>query len=138
MAKLQTQKELEALVRKFRKRLSIDLVDAIHIRIVEDKKMTKSERSSGIDAWIESDDTHPIHFISIRHGFLKENRKHPKHIVRTVVHELLHIVVKDVFIRLKPSYSYANPKHGILEELLVTKIAKAIIPVKSEELYERS
>lgn len=138
MAKLQTQKELEALVRKYRKRLSIDPIDAIHIRIVDDKKMTKAERRAGIDAWIESDDTHPIHFISVRRGFLKENRNRPKHIVRTLVHELLHIVVKDVFIRLKPSYSYSNPKQGILEELLVTKIAKAIIPVRSEELYDRS
>jgi hypothetical protein len=133
MAGLQTQPELESVIKKYKKRLGIDVTTTIVVRIVNDSKKNAKRRTA--DAWIEQSPTHPAHYISVSKQYLRENRKFPRHITRTIVHELLHIVVADYFARLKPSYSYSKDRDALVEESMVIRLARAIVPLASDELY---
>ena len=142
IAKLQTEAELEKIIHRYRKRIGIDTVCSINLRIepIPTKKSRLSNPTHKIltDAWIKRESSHPIYTLCISRRYLVDNKNYPKHIIRTIVHELFHILIEDTFKRLKPSYTYNNTKDALVEETLVIRLARALIPVASEELYEQT
>lgn len=132
MANLQTQAELEKLVKRYRKRLGVDPVWVIHVKVVQDDKVKKTDKNC--DAWIEDEESHPIAKMSIRQAALFRLKNYPRLITRLIVHELLHLVIGDAFKDLKKNYDY--DKDGMIEEALVMRLAKAVVPATNNEKYD--
>lgn len=134
MANLQTQPELEKLVKRYRKRLGVDPVWVIYVRVIPESQIKKADKDC--DAWIEDESTHPVAHMNITQSALTRLKGHPRLITRLIVHELLHVVIGDAFKELKKNYNY--DKDGMIEESLVMRLARAIVPASNEEKYDKN
>ena len=132
--KVQTQADLERIIKRYRKRLSVDQTYLVTVEIVPEKKVSKHFQDA--DAWVEESTSHPIYSIKVRKSIVDRYADQPRCMIRLLVHELLHIVVGDSFKDLKKNYDY--DKDGTIEETLVMRLAKAIVPLGNEDLYNEA
>jgi hypothetical protein len=132
MGKLQTQKELEDIVKKYRRRLGIDPTYSIQVIVPTKSQIPKRCRIN--DAWIQQSSTHPYYYLFIPRASLVKWKDHPGCITRLIVHELLHIVIGESFLKVNKRYDYR--KDGLVEETLVARMAKAIVRLPDEAQYE--
>lgn len=135
MANYQTKKELVALVKRFRKRIGIDPVWTISIKIIRDEHST-GRIPSDSQASIHIDDTHPQAEIRVRRSYLQQCKKYPRFIQRIIMHELLHIPIGEAMEKFKPGYGRdPSDKDSKVEEILVIRMARALVPLSNEDAF---